>query len=488
MTKIAFQQNGELFNLVKKGEGTIHMELPSATYEVNFHPEKGFFLERVSDMAINNPTYGDDMEKFVNRVMRSFDANKDNLGTMLVGRKGSGKTRTLKMLSQKAKEMMMPTIVISQACLHPYFNEWIGQFDQPLMLAFDEFDKMYAPTKEEDGSPNPSTQNSILALLQGTVGGGKKLCVFTANSLEGISAYLRNRPSRIRYTKFHYGLSQEAIIDYAKKHLANPSNENISGLLTLSRMTVEFNFDMLQALVVEMNLFKENAYDAAELLITDIAGHSMDQYIVQVHKDGALLAKTTTMTSKLGTKDFRAAIQNPGEFTSVSDAILHLTAADFKDWGETLNDAIYQKGGFEFTFLLVSDRGTQPQRRQLFEEEPTERMVEYAAILNDFSEKQRAAREKLEKEEEELRENQQQDQTKSQIGRGALGLAQDLLAAHHVSPFTKHAGDPRVSSPASLIGAGDFSRPKAYEVKFTFTDHKVQPAIAFPGGNDVSPT
>lgn len=355
MSNVAFKQNGEIFEIAKRGEGSIHMELPSNTFEVMFHPMKGFWLERTTNMTITDVTYGDDSTELVNRAMRSFDANKTNLGVALIGRKGSGKTRTLKLFAGKAIEMMMPVIIISQAFSGPDFNEWIGQIEQPIMLAFDEFDKTYAPSNDEDHSDNPRSQDGILALLQGTVSGGKKLFVFTANKDSGISNYLKNRPGRIRYTKYYEGLSQSAIIDYATKHLADKSDQKVSGLLGVSRLTQDFSFDMLQAIVNEMNLFKEDAYKAAELMVTQTTTTG-DDYILRVMKDGELIERMTSSAARVATPDFEYVLSHEKEaIPSQPDNWLKvkLGAEHFKGFGETIVDAIYEKDGYEYHFLLV---------------------------------------------------------------------------------------------------------------------------------------
>jgi len=397
MSNIAFTQNGEIFRIAKRGEGTIHTELPTATYEVMFHPEKGFWLERIANMELNTPTYGEDMSAFVNRCMRSFDANKDNLGVMLVGRKGSGKTRTLKMLACKSIEMIMPVINVTQAFSGPYFNEWLGQIEQPVMLAFDEFDKTYAPTEKEaadGGQSNPRSQDGILALLQGTVSGGKKFFVFTANSSAGISAYLKNRPGRVRYTKVHEGLSQATIVDYANKHLANITEEKLAGLLGVSRLASDFSFDMLQAIVNEMNLFKEDAYKAAEMMVTELR-YQGDNYLVRIHKDGELVTRLVAEFSRVGTPDFVANIRHMPVKDGTYEGMITISLGkeNFVSWGESLVDAIYEKDGFTYNFLLVPPMDEGAPRTLLFAPQ-TPRQMEVEEVQKEYADIMRAASER----------------------------------------------------------------------------------------------
>jgi hypothetical protein len=75
---------------------------------------------------------------------------------------------------------------------------------------------------------------------------------------------MRNRPGRIFYMMDFKGLEQDFIIEYCEDNLANKLY--IPQVCKIAMMFNQFNFDMLKALVEEMNRYDETPQEAMRML------------------------------------------------------------------------------------------------------------------------------------------------------------------------------------------------------------------------------
>ena len=174
---------------------------------------------------------------------------------MLTGEKGSGKTLLAKSLALKCADAGIPTILINQPWRGEAFNSLLQDISQPCMVLFDEFEKVYDSDEQEE----------MLTLLDG-VFPSKKLFVITCNDKWRVNQHMRNRPGRIFYLLEFRGLDEDFVIEYCHDNLKNLAN--IDGVLTVAGLFGEFNFDMLKALIEEMNRYNETAQEAMKLLNT----------------------------------------------------------------------------------------------------------------------------------------------------------------------------------------------------------------------------
>ena len=250
-----FLKSGTRFNVSTKEAMDLHDALPAGTYTIKFDKMSGsFYLEQIDGFEIKGKIYGD-TKRTAQRVLNTFMDRSASTGIMLTGEKGSGKTLLAKMLSLDAQVQGIPTIVINQPWCGEDFNAFIQMIEQPTVILFDEFEKVY---DRED-------QEKMLTLLDG-VYPSKKLFILTCNDKWRVNEHMRNRPGRIYYMLDYKGLDNDFIVEYCQDNLNNKSY--IQAICRIAMVFTQFNFDMLKAMVEEMNRYGETPQEVMKMLNT----------------------------------------------------------------------------------------------------------------------------------------------------------------------------------------------------------------------------
>ena len=248
-----FIKHGNEWTISPKGAMDLRPALPGGTYIVKFHPERGYWLSEVEGFTLPRKLYGT-TDRDADRVLRTFKDRTMSTGLLLAGEKGSGKTLLAKVISARANEQGMPTIIINSPMAGDNFNRFIQDINQPAIILFDEFEKIY---RDKDA------QNAVLTLFDG-VFPTKKLFITTVNNKYEVSTFLHNRPGRMFYELEFKGLTPEFVREYCEDVLED--REHIDGVVDISEMYEPFNFDMLQALVEELNRYHETPEQALRFL------------------------------------------------------------------------------------------------------------------------------------------------------------------------------------------------------------------------------
>jgi DNA polymerase III delta prime subunit len=247
-----FLRSGNTFRVSSKEAMDLNEQLPAGNYTIAQDMMGNFYLEQIDDFEIPAKMYGNTL-RHTDRIINTFWERPQQTGVLLNGEKGSGKTLLAKNLSTELAKQGVPTIVINRDWKGDAFFKLLQDIDQPCVVLFDEFEKVY---DRED-------QEQILTLLDG-VFGSKKLYVLTCNDKYRIDSHMRNRPGRIFYLLDFKGLDTAFIREYCEDRLNN--KQYIDQICGLTSLFNQFNFDMLKALVEEMNRYNESPSEALEML------------------------------------------------------------------------------------------------------------------------------------------------------------------------------------------------------------------------------
>jgi hypothetical protein len=247
-----FLKRGNRFELVPAGAMDMMQELPGGNYVVKCSPTGEYYLEKADDFKSIKKVYGKG-NRYAERIISTFENREASTGVLLNGEKGSGKTLLARELSIQMAKKGVPTLLVNQEHAGETFRKFMQDIHQPCIVLFDEFEKVFSHGAQEDA----------LTLFDG-VCQAKKLFIMTVNNKWAVNEHMRNRPGRIFYLIDFKGLDEAFIREYCEEVLVNQSH--IDSICSLAVLFEEFNFDMLKALVEEMNRYNETPRQALELL------------------------------------------------------------------------------------------------------------------------------------------------------------------------------------------------------------------------------
>ena len=271
-----FLKSGNTFRVSAKEAMDIREQLPAGNYVVKEMPMDGpLYLEMIDGFEIKGKKYGD-LNKNTDRILNTFMSRPSSTGVMLAGEKGSGKSLLAKNLSiEAAARMGIPTIVINAPWVGDKFNSFIQSIEQPVVILFDEFEKVY----------DADDQEKALTLLDG-VFPSKKLFVLTCNDKWRVDQHMRNRPGRIFYMLDYKGLDSAFITEYCNDNLKPELLKHTEKLCQIASLFAQFNFDMLKATVEEMNRYDEEPQDALRMLNVKPEFDGGNKFEVKVIRNG----------------------------------------------------------------------------------------------------------------------------------------------------------------------------------------------------------
>lgn len=268
-----FMKSGNTYRITRKEALDITEHLPGGNYTINKDQMTGqLYLEGIDNFNVPKKIYGDCL-RHTDRIVKTFMDRPNATGVMLTGEKGAGKTLLTKNVCMKLAEMDIPTIVINAPWCGDTFNSFIQSIEQPCVILFDEFEKVY----------DRDDQEKILTLLDG-VFPSKKLFLLTSNDKWRVDFHMRNRPGRIYYMLDFKGVDATFIREYCHDNLN--AKDQIERIVNISTMFKEFNFDMLKALVEEMNRYNETPQQALAMLNAKPEFDGDTKYTVKILHEG----------------------------------------------------------------------------------------------------------------------------------------------------------------------------------------------------------
>lgn len=268
----------------------VHDKLPSKNYVVRFSSMSGFYLEQSQEITIKEEKiYGIHNSK-VHKVINSFKSFKRNLGVILSGNKGMGKSLFATLLSVEAIKNDLPLIIVDR--YYSGIASYLDSINQECVILFDEFDKTFGGFKARDGEPDP--QSTMLTLFDG-LSQGKKMFVITCNELRSLNDYLINRTGRFHYHfRFEYPNIKE-ITEYLEDKLCKKYYHEIKNVVAFSRK-VDLNFDSLRAIAFEINLGETFANAIKDLNIINL---NNEQYYISAYFKNGNMAKSDSCNINL---------------------------------------------------------------------------------------------------------------------------------------------------------------------------------------------
>lgn len=267
-----YAQSNDKFFIRNANDLVVHATLPANVYVLKFNQQEGLYLQEADSFDLPTKFYGS-VQRDSDRILNTFADRKQSTGVLLTGERGSGKTMLAKKVAVDALAKNVPVILVNDAFSGTLLNSFVQNIQQDAMFLFDEFEKTHT---DQD-------QQAILTLLDGTIK-TKKLFIFTSNSKWKLNEHMQNRPGRIFYMKEYNGIDIKFIEEYANDNLKESLRHHVPSLMRYSLMFTVFNFDMLKAVVEEMNRYDESVAEAISMLNANpqFSGGNRD-YVVTVH-------------------------------------------------------------------------------------------------------------------------------------------------------------------------------------------------------------
>ena len=229
--------------------------LPPAVYSMKFSKMQGFWFEPMQLEPFSGKVYGE-QERMAEKVERRYRMVEGrNLGVLLSGPKGTGKSLFVRNLAAKLSAEM-PVIVVKENGGQPMLSE-LASLKGRAVIIFDEFEKMFRADATAGSGCNTRAndireQETALSFFDGVETRQEKLLLLTVNETYNLSRLLLGRPGRIHY-HFRMALPTTAEIeDYLADNLgADVSSDRRDIAAKLASRAV--SWDSLTAVTNELN-------------------------------------------------------------------------------------------------------------------------------------------------------------------------------------------------------------------------------------------
>lgn len=214
-------------------------KLDVGVYSLQITQMGEFYLERMEDnFTFSYKIYGLE-SKLVDRVVKTFNATTGNMGILLNGQKGTGKTVTAKIMCNK---LNIPVIVVERNIQGGHI--FLNSIQQNVIIFIDEYEKVFGEASE------------MLTIMDGALNSEfRRMFVLTTNELY-VNRNLLQRPGRIRYLKTFNDLTPAIIEEIIDDKLVQLHHKKvlIKFISALEIITV----DIVKSLVEEVNIHDEN--------------------------------------------------------------------------------------------------------------------------------------------------------------------------------------------------------------------------------------
>jgi hypothetical protein len=230
--------------------------LPPAVYSMKFSKMQGFWFEPMQLEPFSGKVYGE-QKRMAEKVERRYRAVEGrNLGVLLSGPKGTGKSLFVRNLAAKLSAEM-PVVVVKENGGQPMLAE-LASLKGRAVIIFDEFEKMFRA--DATGSSGCNTrendireQETALSFFDGVETRQEKLLLLTVNETYNLSRLLLGRPGRIHY---HFRMALPSVAEIEAYLADNLGAAAVSGDrrdISAKLASRAVSWDSLEAVTAELN-------------------------------------------------------------------------------------------------------------------------------------------------------------------------------------------------------------------------------------------
>jgi len=241
----------------------------AGVYRVAASEELGFHLVHLCDkLELPTKVYAMD-EAFIAHVMRTIEATPgENLGILLSGTKGTGKTVTAKQICNLTG---LPIILV-EANLGLGMTLFLASIPQPVVIFMDEYDKTFESERQKDS-------NAMLPLMDGALNNKdtRKIFLLTTNA-SSVNENMLNRPARLLFHVRYSDLPYATIIEMVDDMLVHKELRQavLAYISTLEMITV----DIVTKTVSQANIHRQDPAKFAHFLNMSKRGTRWDAIMI----------------------------------------------------------------------------------------------------------------------------------------------------------------------------------------------------------------
>ena len=229
--------------------------LPGGIYEFRA-TMKGWFLEKThTEFEFPYKVYGNHTH-IIDRVKRAWNVLDGNLGILLNGLRGTGKTVTAQLIANYLSQTGIPVLVVKSP-IGEALDTILRRVNQDMAVVFDEFEKTHPDTRD---------QQKLLSAIDGLSRNRfKRLFLFTTNETKMDQNFM-DRPSRIRY-KWEFESLSEEITENLVDDMLDPGLIHFKDdLMTYLRTRKVCSIDSVKCAIEETNIFREDPSNFSSIL------------------------------------------------------------------------------------------------------------------------------------------------------------------------------------------------------------------------------
>lgn len=280
--------------------------LPVAIYRICQNElTKEIYLTQVQDrFDFDYKIYGIE-RPLINRVVETYKNTSANLGILLNGTKGTGKTVTARIL---CNELQMPVLIVPES--FDAIPSFLHEIQQEVIVFVDEYEKIYRDYDDR----------GLLTVMDGVMNSQhRRVFLLTTNQLR-VNDNLLQRPGRIRYVKTFTDLPLNTIIEIVDDLLIHSTyrDETIEYIASLETITI----DIVKSVVEEVNIHNESPIVFADVFNTKQNGDKFNVFEIAYGEEPKIVfaeakCHPSPITQRHEEYDFRVDGKEIGEIVKV---------------------------------------------------------------------------------------------------------------------------------------------------------------------------